>query len=47
MKGESHSLCVAHGVLAPEMEICSDMQAMFTCTGLDSCATVPSALSDN
>lgn len=48
-KGELDSLCVAHGVpvLAPQMEICSDMQTMFTCTGLDSCAPVPSVLSDS
>lgn len=29
------------------MEICSDMQAMFTQTGLDSCASVPPILSDS
>lgn len=48
-KGELDSLCKAHGVpvLAPHMEICSDMLTMFTCTGLDSCAPIPSVLSDS
>lgn len=49
VKGESESLCISHGVpvLAPQVEICSDMQTMFTCTGLDSCAPIPSVLSDS
>lgn len=49
MKRESDSLCISHRVpvLAPREEICSDMQAMLTCTGLDSCAPVPSVLSDS
>lgn len=48
-KGESGSLCVSQeiSVLSPKTEICSDMQAMFTWTDLDSCVSVPSVLLDS
>lgn len=48
-KRESGSLCISQEipVLTPKTEICSDMQAMFTWTALDSCASVPSVLLDS
>lgn len=45
VKGESGSLYTHRvPVLASQVEVCSDTQALFTCTGLVSCASASSVL---